>query len=163
MITITPYRYENQDAMDADVNQIMEQLDSGKGFEKLATQYSQDGKRSKGGDWGWLKRNELQPEISNVAFELEEGAYSQPVHVNENIFIIYVEERREEGVQDIEKVRGDIEQAISARLARQSAQRWLERLRKKAYIKYYLEEANRRPQDNAPVQMQLGKPQENAG
>ena len=157
MITITPNGYKSEDVMVSEAYSIVDKLNAGNKFEDLAKEYSQDSKRSKGGDWGWLKRNELLPEISEVAFSLQEGQFSEPIRKDDNIFILYVEETREEGIQNIEKVRGEIEQAISARLARQAAQRWLERLRKKAYVKYFIEEAEQRPMINAPVQMQLGK------
>ncbi len=160
MITISPNGYESEDIMEERITEVMGKLKAGADFKELAGQYSQDGKRSKGGDWGWLKRNELLPELAEAAFALQEGQFSEPVRKGDNIFIIYVEESREEGIQDIEKVRGEIEQAISARLSRQAAQRWLERLRKKAYVRYYLEEADRRPApDSGPVEMNLGKAQ----
>ena len=157
MITITPNGYESEDIMIEQVNEVMGRLDDGEQFEDLAKEYSQDGNKEQGGDWGWLKRTELLPELSDAAFQLNEGEYSEAIRKGDNIFIISIEEKREEGIQDIEKVRMDIEQAISARLARQSAQRWLERLRKKAYIKYFLEEADSRAPHSQPVEMQLGK------
>ena len=157
MITITPSGYETETDMEIQIDTIMAKLDSGDDFERLAKQYSEDSQAKNGGDWGWLKRDELLPELSKVAFQMEVGEYSQPIRKSDNIFIIYVTEYRNEGVKDLEKVRIEIEQAISARLARQSAQRWLERLRQKAYIKYFLDEANRQPIENTPVEMSIGR------
>ena len=45
----------------------------------------------KGGDWGWIERQDIRKELSTVAFGLQPGSYSQPVELNNTIFILYCE------------------------------------------------------------------------
>lgn len=158
MITLTPLAYESADLMRQQAEAIVAQLDAGEDFAELAKQYSQDDKRSEGGDWGWINRDEMLPELADTAFALDIGQHSQPIQQGDNLFILEVVEKREEGIQELEKVRNEIELAITQQLARQAAERWLERLRKKAYIKYFLDEAAPRVNDNSPVEMKIGRP-----
>ena len=53
------------------------------------------------------------------------------------IFILFVEDALEEGIQPLTNVRDRIEEILAGRLARQAQSRWLERLRKDSYVKYY--------------------------
>lgn len=158
MITLTPLAYENEDLMRQQADAIVAELEAGVPFEDLAAQYSQDDKRNAGGDWGWINREEMLPELATVAFNLDIGQFSQPIPQGENIFIIQVEDKREEGIQELEKVRNEIELAITQQIARRAAERWLERLRKNAYIKYFLDEAAPHTNVEAPVQMKIGRP-----
>ncbi len=156
MITLTPLAYESPDLMRQQADAIVAKLAAGEDFAELAKKYSQDDKRNDGGDWGWIKRDEMLTELADVAFNIEPGNYSGVIEQGDNLFIIKVEDKRQEGIQDIEKVRNDIELAITQQLARQAAEKWLERLRKKAYIKYFLEEAGERRNDTSPVEMNIG-------
>jgi len=75
--------------------------------------------------------------LSEVAFSLRAGEFSKPVELGEQIFILYVEDAQVEGIQPLFEVRDRIENILAGRLARQAQSRWLERLRKNAYVKYY--------------------------
>jgi parvulin-like peptidyl-prolyl isomerase len=53
------------------------------------------------------------------------------------IFILKVEEKREEGVQKIDDVREQIEWAIADKESKVEYQKWIESLRSKAFIKLF--------------------------
>ena len=53
------------------------------------------------------------------------------------IFILKVEQKRPEGIQDIDDVRSQIEAAIADYNSRAMYRKWIEGLRAKAYIKIY--------------------------
>ena len=116
---------------------IYEELGNGVSFDEVARQYSQDSRRDRGGDWGWIQRPDLKDELSAVAFALEEGEFSDPVELGDQIFILFAEEKREEGIQPINQVRDRIEEILASQLARQAQEQWIERLRREAYIRYY--------------------------
>ncbi|HKJ91216.1 MAG TPA: peptidylprolyl isomerase, partial [Oceanipulchritudo sp.] len=99
--------------------------------------YSQDSRRERGGDWGWIQRPDLKDELSAVAFSLDKEEFSDPVELGEQIFILYAADKRDEGIQPINEVRDRIEEILASQLARQAQQQWLERLRREAYIRYY--------------------------
>ncbi|WP_309397652.1 peptidylprolyl isomerase [Cerasicoccus maritimus] len=158
MITLMPITGESEDLMQQQAATIMEQLAQGADFAELATKYSQDMNAANGGDWGWREYTDLRDELGNAARQLSTGQYSQPIDLDGVIYIVKVDEKRESGVKQLAAVRQEIEQAITNRLARQAQERWLERLRKKAYIKFFLREAGPSPKnDDGPVQMNIGK------
>lgn len=159
MITLTPLAYESDDLMMQQAEAIVAELEAGTAFSELAQQYSQDDKRSAGGSWGWINRDEMLPILAEAAFALEAGEHSQAIRQGDNIFIIQVDEKRDEGIQELEDVRSQIELAITEQLARRAAERWLERLRRGAYIKYFLEEAGLRTNDPTAVEMSIGRPE----
>ena len=72
-----------------------------------------------------------------MAFDLDIEQYSEPIQLGGQVFIMQVEDRREEGIQPLLEVRERIENILVDQLARQAQQRWLERLRRDAYIKYF--------------------------
>ncbi len=117
---------------------VMQALKDGKPFADVAKEFSQDEKRTQGGDQGWVNREYIRKELADAAFALDKGAYTQPIPIDNYVFILYAEDKRSEGVQPLDEVRPRIEAAISADIARKAQQKWLERLRKDAYIKSYL-------------------------
>ncbi|MEO0795034.1 MAG: peptidylprolyl isomerase [Verrucomicrobiota bacterium] len=158
MITLMPITGESEDLMEQQASAIINQLNNGENFGDLARRYSQDMNAAIGGDWGWREYGDLRDELSQAAQSLSAGEYSQPIRLDGVTYIILVEDKRESGVKQLAAVRQEIEQAITAQLARQAQQRWLEKLRKKAYIKFFLREAGPSPEgETGPVEMKIGK------
>lgn len=118
---------------------IIYELDQGARFIDMATEYSEDTMAEKGGDWGWVQRSDIRKELGDVAFNLKEGEYSRdPVVLGNHVFILYVEEKKEEGIQPLEEVRELIEDQIMMAISREAQRKWVERLRENAYIRYYI-------------------------
>ncbi|MGA1205154.1 MAG: peptidylprolyl isomerase [Opitutales bacterium] len=137
IIMLRPLADENSDQMRQTIDRIFGELKGGTAFEEVASKYSQDSRRDRGGDWGWIQRPDLKDELSAEAFKLEVGTYSDPITLGDQIFILYSEDKRDEGIQPINEVRDRIEEILASQLARQSQQQWIERLRREAYIRYY--------------------------
>jgi peptidyl-prolyl cis-trans isomerase SurA len=137
VIMLKPIGDESKDLMRQQVDAIMTDLASGKSFEEVAKVYSQDSRRTRGGDWGWITRQDLNSSLADMAFAIKAGQHSEPVKVGRQTFILYVEERRAEGIQPLADVRDKIESELADEQTRLTEEAWLQRLRKKAYIKYY--------------------------
>jgi len=118
-------------------NTVLNRMKAGEKFEDIAKEVSQDTRRSKGGDWGWQKRSDLKPELSEPLFALAKGEVTKPIIMPEGAFLLYVEDRRFSGVQPIDEVRDEIERILVQQMARVSQDRWLERLRRNGYVKHY--------------------------
>jgi len=118
-------------------NDVLARLKAGETFDALAKEVSQDTRRSKGGDWGWQKRSDLKPELSEPLFQLEKGGVTKPIIMTEGAFLLYVDDRRFAGVQPIDAVRDEIERILVQQMARVSQDHWLERLRRNGYVKRY--------------------------
>ena len=106
-------------------------------FEDLAKEYSQDSRRAKGGDWGWVKRSDLKDDFKNPLFVLKPGEVTSPLMLSEGCFILFAEERKYAGNQAIDEVRDQIERMLVTQMAQSSQERWLERLRRNGYVKHY--------------------------
>jgi peptidyl-prolyl cis-trans isomerase SurA len=137
IIMLRPLADESEDLMRQNIERVQEELKAGKEFAEVARQFSQDSRRDRGGDWGWIKRSDLKDELSVVGFRLEIGQYSEPIRLGNQIFFLYVEDRRDEGIQPLNEVRERIEEILAGQLARQAQEQWLERLRRESYIKFY--------------------------
>ncbi len=117
---------------------IIQELAEGVDFIDVARKYSTDEVGKKGGDWGWVKRQDIRSELSAVAFELEPKTYSQPVEIDGTIFILYCENKRQEMIQPITQVRDVIENVLVGELARETQKQWIQDLRENAYVRFFL-------------------------
>jgi peptidyl-prolyl cis-trans isomerase SurA len=136
-ITLVPHADANTEQLKQTAERIVQRLDRGEDFAKLARLHSRDDRRKEGGDYGWIKRTDLRKELSDLAFTLKAGNHSQPYEVDGYVFILKVNEKRNEGIQPLEEVRGQIEKLLSDEAAREAQKAWLLRLRKKAHIQFF--------------------------
>ncbi|MGJ3244198.1 MAG: foldase protein PrsA [Opitutales bacterium] len=137
-IVLAPYAEEGEDLLMQNARKIIDQLNAGARFSEMARRHSQDEMSRKGGDWGWIERSDIRPELADLAFDLEAGDFSDPILLEGRVFILYVEEKRGEGIQPLPVVRDTIERFINAEIARETQQQWLEQLRADGYVKYFL-------------------------
>ena len=117
---------------------IIGELDSGANFGDVARKYSQDKMSRSGGDWGWIERKDIRTELSDAAFSLKKGNYSQPIEIAETIFILYAENKRAEMIQPNTEVRDIIENVLIGEIARETQEKWLEQIRSDAYVRYFM-------------------------
>lgn len=137
LIQLTRTEGDTDASLLATGNDILAKLKAGQSFEDLAKQYSKDSRKSKGGDWGWLKRSDFKKEFSDPAFALKKGECSQPVILPEGCFLLFAEDRKYAGIQPIDEVRDQIERILVTQMSRSGTERWLERLRRNGYVKHY--------------------------
>ena len=116
---------------------IVAELSAGADFGDLARKYSQDSRKGKGGDWGWQRRSDLRKEFSEVIFALKKGEKSEPLVTPEGAFLFFAEDRKYAGVLPIDEVRPEIEKALIQQGSRKATERWLEKLRRNAYVKHF--------------------------
>lgn len=117
--------------------EIVAKYAAGEKFPELARKYSKDDSSAKGGEWGWYKKGELNPLLDKQAFSIEAGKITEPVEISDMIFILKVEEKKPDGISPIDDVREQIEWTIAEQNGRDTYRKWVEGLRKKAFVKYY--------------------------
>ena len=76
---------------------IIGQLRAGAPFAVVAAQFSQSQTALKGGDLGWLRANQLDPQVATLMTQMPEGAISNPVRVPGGISIVSLRGKREVG------------------------------------------------------------------
>ncbi len=108
------------------IKEIRKRLREGEDFAKLAKEFSQCPSKGKGGDLGFIKRGDREPEFERVAFGLKEGQISRPVRSRFGYHIIKLEERRESHLPPLDEVRERIERTLKEErgweMAREKAQ-----------------------------------------
>ena len=119
-------------------NDIVSELDAGKPINSLANTYGDKKFNRTNGDWGWIKREDLRSELSEIAFDLDIGEYTKPIQLGDAVFILYAENIQKEKIQPISEVREIIEKSLRQEIAQESVNLWLEDLRSKAYIRYFM-------------------------
>jgi len=76
---------------------VIAQLRAGAPFPVVAAQFSQSQTALQGGDLGWVRANQLDPEVAAVVREMPPGAISNPVRVPGGITIVSLGGKREIG------------------------------------------------------------------
>lgn len=73
---------------------VLAKLKAGVPFAEVAKQHSTDPRATKGGDWGWQKPSDFNPQILNAISHLKSGEMSPPILRREGCFVLLVEDRR---------------------------------------------------------------------
>jgi parvulin-like peptidyl-prolyl isomerase len=103
----------------------------------MASVYSQGSQRNQGGDWGWVEKSVLRKELADLAFSLKPGQRSGVIDTPEACYLMMVEERRPEHVKPLSDVRDEIEKTLLAQESERLQKQWIERLKKKTFVRYF--------------------------
>ncbi|MDQ6624475.1 MAG: peptidylprolyl isomerase [Verrucomicrobiota bacterium] len=117
--------------------EILGKLAGGADFERMAQMYSEDSTRDTGGDWGWVGRKTLAPELEKVAFNLPLKKISRIVELGGNFYILRVDEKRGGETKPLAQVRDEIEKKLNQEEAQRLQENWLAGLRQKATIRRF--------------------------
>ncbi len=105
-------KYGEEEALKR-INEIKGKIkDPSKDFENIAKEYSDCPSKSKGGDLGFFERGRMVKPFEDSAFSLEKGKVSEPVKTKFGYHIIYVTDKRGEGVYDFGQKREEILNAL---------------------------------------------------
>lgn len=75
-------------------NAILARLKNGESFAALAQEFDRSSRAKKGGDWGWITRDELKPSIADRVAQMKPGEVSAPILMSDACMLIYVEDRK---------------------------------------------------------------------
>ncbi|MDE2567701.1 MAG: peptidylprolyl isomerase [Sphingomonadales bacterium] len=85
----------NQKQVEANAQQIVDQIKKGGSFVAYARQYSQASTASVGGDLGWVRLPQLSPEIADVAKTMQANQLVGPFPVRGGYDILYMIDKRQ--------------------------------------------------------------------
>jgi parvulin-like peptidyl-prolyl isomerase len=117
--------------------EILAKIKEGATFQEMASVYSQGSQRSQGGDWGWVERSVLRKELADTAFTLKPGQVSDVIETPEACYLMLVEQTRPAHVKLLSEVRDDVEATLRTQEQKQLEQQWIEKLKKKAFIRLF--------------------------
>lgn len=109
---------------------IMEHLKKGEPFDTVALRYSEGPNASRGGDLGFIKKEDLAPEFLKVVQGLKEGQYSEPFWSGRGLHILYLQEK----IQPGQPLRDKVREIIYEEKFNKALKEWVKNLRSKYYI-----------------------------
>ncbi len=102
-------------ATEDEAKAIKDQLKKGADFATLAKEKSKDPGAAEGGDLGYFTKDQMVPEFADVAFKLDKGQISDPVHTQFGWHIIKVEDKRVKPTPTFDDVKGQIQNYVAHR------------------------------------------------
>jgi peptidyl-prolyl cis-trans isomerase C len=118
-------------ATEDEAKEIEAELKKGADFATLAKEKSKDPSgAANGGDLGYFTKDQMVPEFAEVAFKLDKGQISDPVHTQFGWHIIQVEDKRTKPTPTFEEVKPQLVSYV----ARRAQEQLVENLRKSAKI-----------------------------
>jgi peptidyl-prolyl cis-trans isomerase C len=94
---------------------IEDQLKKGADFATLAKEKSKDPGAADGGDLGYFTKDQMVPEFADVAFKLDKGQVSDPVHTQFGWHVIKVEDKRTKPTPTFDEVKGQLQNYVAHR------------------------------------------------
>ena len=88
-----PDEASRQQAMDA-AQSIIQQIEGGAPFQLAAQRFSSAPTAATGGDMGWMSLDDLDPELAEAVDNLGEPGLTDPIPVEDGIYILAVRNRR---------------------------------------------------------------------
>ncbi len=117
--------------------EILAKIKEGAPFEEMARIHSDGSQRTVGGDWDWVERTVLRPELAKVAFALKKGATSDVVDLPDACFLMLVENTKPAHVRPLSEVRDEIEKNLLASERERLQKQWIARLKAKSFVRYF--------------------------
>lgn len=84
----------DESALSQSAQRLKEQLDQGADFAAIAAEFSQDQGNIRGGDWGWVRLDMLDPQVAQVVQNLPPGQIGGPIRGTGGYYIVLVRSTR---------------------------------------------------------------------
>ncbi len=138
VVILRPDNAAQVDAARQRANQIAARAKT-EDFAKLATELSESGTKSKGGDLGEVARGELLPDLDKAVFNSPAGTIIGPLESKSAWHILKVETRLPSEVPAFESVKDRLRKDASDDAWQRDYKAYIDRLRKDAYIQIHEE------------------------
>jgi peptidyl-prolyl cis-trans isomerase SurA len=119
------------------IEEIRQKIVEGAAFDDLAKMYSEDSTQDVAGDWGWINRKTLNESLTKAAFSLPKRTCSPIIELGNSYYLLYVEDKKPATTKPIAEVHDTIEKHLIQEERQKRQKEWIEKLRKKAYIKMF--------------------------
>ena len=116
------------------IHDLHQQILQGGDFAALAAGHSEDPHRERGGELGWVAQGDLLPELGAALFSLKAGEVSGPIQTRLGFHLVKVLERKTTSSLSVMEANRAVYQQLYQQKVQQAFQRWLEELRRRAYI-----------------------------
>ncbi len=118
--------------------EIARRIAAGENFEQVAQSVSEDKlTKDRGGDFGWVTRQDLRAELADVAFKLNPQEHSGVVATPDGFYLLQVDDAKPAHVKSISEVRDEVEKILTQQEKDRLQREWIERLKRKAHIRFF--------------------------
>jgi peptidyl-prolyl cis-trans isomerase SurA len=117
--------------------EIRTKIQTGAAFSEMATLYSASPDARNGGLWGWIEPTALNTNIAAAVFALKPGETSEPIELGGAHYLFLLEEKRTAHHRPLNEVRDEIEANLIKEERTRLEQQWIERLKKKTFVRYF--------------------------
>lgn len=117
--------------------EISKKLDEGVPFAEMGKIYSQGSQSAEGGDWGWVERSVLRPDLAEKAFTLKAGQRSPVIEAPDGCYLMLVEGVRPAHIKSLSEVREEIESTLKDAERKRLREKWIEQLKNKSFVRYF--------------------------
>lgn len=118
------------------IDEAMSKLKAGEDFSAVASKYSNDMSRIKGGDLGLIHKGRIENAAAEkVAFALKKGETSSIVETDVGYFIFHLKDRKEANQLSYSAVKEKLREELKASREKEKMDKFLEALKKQAKIK----------------------------
>ena len=131
---------DDQTVKKKEAAQIREKLLAGGNFAELAKSSSEGYKAADGGNQGWMDPKTLRKELAEAVAALEPGRISEVIETDDDFYILKVEAKKNASIIPFDNVRPQIEEELRRAEELKMYKAWIERLKKKFYVKILLKE-----------------------
>mgnify|MGYP001603732124 CR=1 FL=1 len=87
-----------------------------------------------------MERSVLRADLSEKAFALKGGEHSGVIEAKDGCYLMLVEETRSAHVKPLAEIRDEIEKTLKDEENRRLRKRWIDRLRNKSFVRYFVEQ-----------------------
>ncbi|HXX58944.1 MAG TPA: peptidylprolyl isomerase [Thermodesulfovibrionales bacterium] len=117
---------------------ILERINKGEDFAKLAEEFSQDSvSKAKGGDLGYFPKGKMLKAFEDVAFSLNPGQVSGIVQTKFGYHIIKVEDHKKAGTKHLDEVRDSIRTQLTNDAAKSKGDEFMTAAKKDSGLEVY--------------------------
>jgi parvulin-like peptidyl-prolyl isomerase len=121
-----------------EAEEILNKLKSGEDFGEIAYKYSEDDYKVKAGDYGFVHKGQLEKEIEDTAFALEEGELSGVIRSIYGFHIIKGGERKPAEIMSYDEIKGKTKMELSKERFEENKKELLDRLGEVYPVEIYI-------------------------
>lgn len=114
-----------------EAKKVYEKIDKGEDFGKIAKELSRDERtKANGGDIGFFKKGQLDPQVENLAFNLKKGQVSMPLNRKDGLYIFKITDVRGTPIE-FEQIKQQLTEQLKAKKQQEWFNSYIEELKKK--------------------------------
>ncbi|WP_297214253.1 MULTISPECIES: peptidylprolyl isomerase [Thermodesulfovibrio] len=114
-----------------EAKKVYEKIDKGEDFGKIAKELSRDERtKANGGDIGFFKKGQLDPQIENLAFNLKKGQVSMPLNRKDGLYIFKITDVKGTPIE-FEQIKQQLTEQLKAKKQQEWFNSYIEELKKK--------------------------------